>query len=180
MIERLAQEYQVNVRLRPFSVTEGHGKVISELKIFVRHLQRDKENLPDLLVVASDTNCRRQVECLKEIEVVTQGIKEFVICALPEPHVERWLLIDSAAFKKVLGEGCSAPDQKCNKDRYKQLLSQAIRATGTAPLLGGMEYARDIVNTMNLGQILGKADNSLRNLIPDLRGKFKQWQSKPN
>lgn len=178
LIKRLAQEHQVNVRIRIFSARGGHGKVITELKQFVRDLQRDKENLPDLLVVAIDTNCRKLVECRKEIGEVTQDIKELVICALPDPHIERWLLIDSAAFKKVLGEGCKAPDQKCNKDRYKQLLLQAIRATGNLPILGGMEHARAIVDAMNLGWILEKkADSSLRNLVKDLRNQFKRWQA---
>lgn len=177
LIERLAQEYQVDVCMRSFSVRGGHGKVITELKQFVKALQRDKEDLPDLLVVASDTNCRRLVECRKEIEEVTQDIQEFVVCALPDPHVERWLLIDSEAFKKVLGEGCNAPTQKCEKDLYKQLLSRAIRATGNPPILGGMEHAGDIVNAMNLGRISGKVDSSFRDLVRDLRNQFKRWQA---
>ncbi|MBD3286596.1 DUF4276 family protein [candidate division WOR-3 bacterium] len=177
LLERFAEEYQVDINIRSFSATEGHGKVISKLTIFIRQLQRDKEHLPDLLVVAIDTNCHKLVECRNEIDGVTQNIKGFVVLALPDPHIERWLLVDSVAFKKVLGEGCNAPDQKCDKDRYKQLLSQAVRETGTSPILGGMEYAGDIVEAMNLRRITGKVDSSLKNLITDLRNQFKRWKS---
>ena len=50
-----------------------------------------------------------------------------VIYAIPDPHIERWLLLDSAAFKKVLDKGCSAPTQKCERGLYKRLLLQAVR-----------------------------------------------------
>jgi hypothetical protein len=55
---------------------------------------------------------------------------------VPDPHIERWLLLDSQAFKEVLHRGCSAPDQKCDRDRYKLLLDEAVRAAEVEPLLG--------------------------------------------
>ena len=41
---------------------------------------------------------------------------------VPNPHVERWLLLDGAAFKAAVGHGCDAPDQKCDRGRYKERL----------------------------------------------------------
>jgi hypothetical protein len=61
--------------------------------------------------------------------------------AVPDPHIERWLLLDGAAFKAVFGEGCDAPDLKCSRDRYKSRLIEAIRGTGVTPNLGGLEFA---------------------------------------
>ncbi len=47
------------------------------------------------------------------------------------------------AFKAVLGRGSKAPDAKCEKQRYRQLLAQAVLEAGVQPLLGGVEYAED-------------------------------------
>ena len=42
----------------------------------------------------------------------TQRARAPVVLAVPDPHVERWLLLDGAAFKAAVGHGCDAPDQK--------------------------------------------------------------------
>jgi len=91
---------------------------IKELKKYVRDLQRGRESLPDLLIVATDGNCKGFLERKRQIEEVTKEFTRLVICAIPDPHIERWLLLDSAAFKKVLGKGCTAPIQKCERDLY--------------------------------------------------------------
>ena len=98
----------------------------------------------------------------------------WVIYAIPDPHIERWLLLDSGAFKTVLGKGCPAPDQKCERDRYKYLLLEAIRGAGITPLLGGIEHAEDLVKAMDL-QYLEQADDSLGRLLKALHDKFKGW-----
>ncbi len=67
---------------------------------------------------------------LSALKTVVEDYDPITIYAIPDPHLERWLLLDSAAFKHVLGRGCSAPDQKCEKERYKQLLIQAILEAG--------------------------------------------------
>ena len=86
--------------------------------------------------------------------------------AIPDPHIERWLLVDSQAFKTALGHGCKAPNQKCEKDRYKQLLSTAVSDAGVAPLFGGIEHAEAIAEAIDLHP--GK-DASLDQFIQDLR-----------
>jgi hypothetical protein len=92
--------------------------------------------------------------------------------AIPDPHVERWMLVDSQAFKAVLGRGCDAPDQKCERERYKHMLLAAMRAAGIVPPLGGMEYARDIVQHLDL-QRAGQLDVSLGLAIASLRSGLK-------
>ncbi|WP_343424444.1 hypothetical protein [Candidatus Amarolinea dominans] len=99
-----------------------------------------------------------------------------VICAVPDPHVERWLLVDSAAFKAVLGRGCAAPDQKCERARYKRLLIEAIRQAGITPNLGGIEFAADIVAAMDLGQA-SRLDPSLQRFLDEMNGVFREWRS---
>ena len=41
-----------------------------------------------------------------EINQVTSDLADLVISMVPEPHIERWLLLDSEAFKTVFGKGC--------------------------------------------------------------------------
>ncbi|MCW5968029.1 MAG: hypothetical protein KIT57_05915 [Blastocatellales bacterium] len=95
-----------------------------------------------------------------------------MICAVPDPHLERWLLIDSGAFKKVLGKGCQAPDQKCERDRYKKLLLNAICNAGRTPLIGGLEHTEDIVNAMDLAN-LKMVDDSFGKLLKALERVLK-------
>lgn len=96
------------------------------------------------------------------------------VCAVPDPHIERWLLVDSAAFKTVFGRGCDAPDQKCERARYKKMLIDAIRASGVIPSLGGIEFSEDIVLAMDIPRACG-ADASLARLVEELRAVLKEW-----
>lgn len=175
LIIRLRQRYDLDVYLESVSVRHGHGSVISELKQYIQDLQKGRKHLPDVLLVATDSNCQRLLQRTQEIEkAVPDEYKPFIIHAIPDPHIERWMLIDSAAFKSVFGKGCKSPDQKCNRDRYKRLLIEAIQQANPAisPLIGGFEYAADIVNAMNIDVV---RDKSLQNVIRDLSTRFKQW-----
>jgi hypothetical protein len=175
LVRRLARQYQVAAEVRSYSARGGHGKMLSELAQFIRDLKRYQQDLPDLLIVARDGNCRGFAERQQEIDGVTAGFDQPLIYAIPDPHIERWLLLDSAAFKTVLGKGCAAPDQKCERDRYKRLLLDAIRDAGLTPLLGGIEHAEALVNEMNL-RYLQQADDSLGRLLKALHDQFKQWK----
>jgi len=174
LVQRFSQERRVNTRITSRSVRGGHGKAVSELKTYLRALENGKENVPDLLVVATDANCKGYTERKREIDEVNGRFKDITICAIPDPHIERWLLLDSSAFKTVLGKGCDAPNQKCSRDRYKQLLIEAIKNAGISPLLGGIEHAEDIVNAMDLTK-MEQADSSLGKFLKELKSKFNEW-----
>lgn len=86
----------------------------------------------------------------KEINQVASDLTDLVITMIPEPYIERWLLLDSEAFKTVFGKGCPVPDQKCERGRYKNLLLNVIyEATMVSPL-DGIERVEELVNTMPL------------------------------
>lgn len=177
LVKRLACENGIEVKIENRNVRGGYGKVITEYQSYLRDLRREMDRLPDLLIAATDANCKGYSERRREIEETNKEFKNFTVYAIPDPHIERWLLLDSAAFKSVLGKGCDAPDQKCSKDRYKKLLLEAIQNAGVTPPLGGMEYAEDIVNTMNL-QRMEQADASFGKFLKDLHIKFKEWNNK--
>lgn len=175
MVTRIAHENDLSVKIIPRNVRGGHGRVISELKIYLRTIEYEKEGIPDLIIVATDANCKGYTERKREIEKLNAQYQDIMVFAIPDPHIERWLLIDSSAFKAVLGKGCNAPDQKCARDRYKRLLLEAMRTTGINPPLGGMEYAEDIVNALNLGRLYS-LDESLYKFINELKNKMKVWR----
>ena len=175
LVERFANQYGMSVIIRLGSATGGHGKVVSRLKEYINDLLSDQEELPDLLIVATDGNCKGYSGRKQEIDNAVKGFNRQVIYAIPDPHIERWLLLDSAAFKKVLGKGCSAPVQKCERDLYKRLLLEAVRNTGVNPPLGGIEYTEDLVYAMNL-DYLEKSEDSLGRLLKALREIFNEWK----
>lgn len=175
LVHRLVREHSVPVSLLVRNATGGHGKVFDELKRFLRDLTRQKGTSPDLLLVTIDANCKGYVECKKEIDAALASYPLPFLCAVPDPHIERWLLVDGAAFRQVLGKGCNAPDQKCDRDRYKELLLDAIRSADVMPLLGGIEHAEEIINAMDLARA-EQADDSLSKFLGSLRGQFHQWE----
>ena len=177
LLSRLAKEQDVTISIIKRNASGGHGRVIREFREFLDDLRDYKVALPDLIVVASDTNCQGLSERKSQILDKCDDLRNrVVVCALPDPHVERWLLLDSEAFKVVLGTGCKPPDHKCDKGRYKRLLREAVREAGSSPTIGGLEYSEDIVSAMNLSRVV-KQDPSLKGLIEELSARLRQWPS---
>ena len=173
LINRLAAEYDVRVQLDWRSTVRGHGRVVQEFERFLRDLARQGGS-PDLIVVATDANCVGLNDRVREIGHPDAPAP--VVYAIPDPHIERWLLLDGAAFREVFGRGCDAPDQKCSRDIYKQRLIEAIYAAGVTPLLGGIEFAADIVRNMDIDRA-ARDDRSLRRFVEEIRRVFRQWQA---
>lgn len=173
LIQRFAHQYNVVIEIENRSATGGHGRVVSELKRYLHELARGKETIPDLLIVATDGNCKGYSNRLQELEEVTKKFHGSVIYAIPDPHIERWLLIDSLAFKKVLGKGCSAPVQKCERLLYKHLLTESVRNAGFTPLANGLEFAEPLINAMDLDK-LERMEDSLGRFLKALRQQFQE------
>lgn len=170
LIAKVAGEQGIAVHIDWRSARGGYPKVANELRDYLRDLSLQREP-PDLIVIATDANCKGVVRRTSELPLDRARVG--VVLAIPEPHIERWLLVDGAAFKDVLGRGCQAPDQKCARDRYKGLLLQAVIDAGVEPSLGGIEYAEDLIAAMDLGRATS-ADASLRGFIEDLRQELKK------
>jgi hypothetical protein len=149
--------------------------MVSKLKECINDLQSNQEELPNILIIATDGNCKGYTRRKQEIDSATKSFHGRLIYAIPDPHIERWLLLDSVAFKKVLGKGCLAPVQKCERNLYKRLLLDAVRKTGVNPPLGGIEYTEDLVHAMNL-EYLERTEDSLGKLLKALREIFKEWE----
>ena len=173
LVARIAEESGIDIRRQWLSATGGHGMVARQLDQYVRDLRSHGGPWPALVVVATDANCKGFRERVRQ--VTPRDASTPVVLAVPDPHVERWLLLDGAAFKAVFGQGCKAPDRKCSRNRYKDLLIAAIRSAGSTPLLGGIERAEDIVRNMDIDRA-ASADDSLRNFVDRLRATFQSWK----
>lgn len=173
LVRRLATSLDIQVRLNWRSARRGHGKVAEEFKKFMHDLKRQGGEPPDMIIVATDANCKGLNDRTKEFQV--DGSPAPVILAIPDPHIERWLLLDGAAFKAVLGRGCDAPDQKCSRDRYKERLIIAIRDAGIAPALGGIEFAEDIVTNIDIDRA-SRSDPSFKRFIDQLTDALQGWR----
>lgn len=175
LFQRLADENDVDIKLDWRNARRGHGAVVKEFRQYLHDLQRQPGERPDLIVAATDANCKGLRARTRALADVTGQTDLRIVFAVPDPHIERWLLVDSGAFKQVFGRGCDAPDQKCERARYKKMLVDAIRASGITPSLGGIEFADDIVKEMDLNQA-ARNDASLQRLLEELNATFREWQ----
>ena len=174
LVWKIAADFGFNVEFDWRNAVGGHGKVITELKVFIRDLERQGSPRPDLIIVATDANCKGFNERRKEIGRLDTPTP--VLLAVPDPHIERWLLLDGAAFRAVFGRGCQAPDRKCSRELYKRKLIEAIRAAAGTPFLGGIEYAEDIVQHMDIDRA-ARADDALQRFVADLRNTLRGWRA---
>lgn len=169
LIDRVAAELGLTVEVDWRNARHGHPRVVAEVREYMRDVKAQHEQ-PDLVVIATDANCKGLAERSRQMPVDDSPAP--VVLAIPDPHIERWLLLDGAAFKAVFGQGCQAPDQKCQRDRYKELLTRAMVEAGTSPSLGGIEFAADIIQAMDLGRA-ANSDDSLRRFLDELRQKLR-------
>lgn len=168
LARRLADEGEVPIRLRVRSSQGGLGRALKEVERLHTAWLRGRESAPDALIVAVDANCRGIEERRKLIDDKAAGLRDRVVHAIADPHIERWLLLDGRAFKEVVGRGCSAPDQKCEKGRFKRLLADAVAAAGVKPLLGGIEYAEELAEQIDIDRAC-ESDRGFQRFVEELR-----------
>jgi hypothetical protein len=176
MISRLAREENKPVTIRSRSARGGHGRALTEFLFYQKAVESGLAGMkkPDLLVVAIDANCRRLTEARKEIEgQIRESFKHLTVIACPDPHIERWYLSDPTSFAKVVGYEPKLPKRKCERDYYKRLLASAVQAAGHPATLGGIEFARELVDEMNLYQA-AKSDKALQDFLQSSRSIMKK------
>ena len=174
LIERIALEERRQVRISDRAALGGHGRVYEELRVYQQTRALFRSQPPDLLVVAIDANCQGYAQVRDRVlgEVGDQ-LRERVVAACPDPHIERWFLADLPSFHTVVGVTPAVQQGKCERDYYKQTLAQAVVRAGHPPMLGGLEFASEIVTAMDLYRA-GRTDASLRHFVKDLVGLLRR------
>ncbi len=174
LIERIGRELGVAVHVNVRCARGGHGRALQEYRNYQTLLTAGwvGQDAADLLVVAIDGNCSTFRRMRREIQDATREVlRGRVVAACPDPHVERWYLADPQSFAQVVGPPPPLGKRKCQRDHYKQVLSRAIREAGHPPTLGGVEFAKELAEEMDLYRA-SKNDRSLGAFLDDLRGKL--------
>ena len=174
LVRRIAREEMIEATVRIRSARGGHGRALHELRMYQTLIEkRVFDGPPDLIVAAIDGNCATFRKKRTEIESATRAVFENrLVAACPDPHVERWYLADPDSFHEIVGHRPSVGRRKCERNHYKRLLADAIRRGDHPPTLGGIEFATELVDAMDLYRA-GKDDSSLRTFVDDLRAKFR-------
>jgi hypothetical protein len=147
------------------------GGSLGAYKQFLKSARKSRLASVNLLVVGSDGNCKGFASRRDEILTKAQGSPfTDVIAAVPDPHVERWYLLDIPALESAADVHLSLQQvpQKCEKDLYKTLLRQAFDGTEVSPPLGGIEYGERIAEQMDLYNA-GRQDHGLRDFVEKSR-----------
>ncbi|MBN1875634.1 MAG: DUF4276 family protein [Anaerolineae bacterium] len=175
LVERVAQDVGINkkeLHHDPRNTTGGKGRVITELRKFLRDVQHSRASDFDVLVIAIDGNCQGYLEKRNELHDIVErsGYRSAVVYAVPDPHIERWYLEDVAALTQAIGADIKpdTPRYKCERGRYKNALREALKQAGIVPPLGGIEYAADIAQALDLYTV-GKADAGFKHFEDELR-----------
>ena len=174
LVRRMARDRGMSIEVTSRSCVGGRGTVLSQVRAFVKELPTGTDSLPDLLVVALDANCRGYANMRDLALAAAERLHDILVPAIPDPHIERWLLADPSAFKKVVGKGCATPSTKCEKGLYKRLLFEAVRDAGVVPPLGGIEYAEEIASALDLTPGAQMQD-SLARFVSDFTARLRQW-----
>lgn len=152
------------------------GGSIQAYKSFIKQAKRHKNLSADVLIVGSDANCNGFVKRRAQLDEAAKGMPyPLVITAVPDPHIEKWYLLDSQALAIAAGVPIQAvsPAVKCDKNRYKNLLKKAFADQGLFPPLGGVEYGSLVAQTMDL-YVAGRADHSFRDFVDQVRAWLRQ------
>ena len=172
LVERMAERLGLAVLHDVRNASGGRGLVMTELRQYLLDVRAGRLATPQVLVVAIDGNCTSYQGRRREIEQVRDRARYqgTLVCAVPDPHIERWYLADPEALRAAVagGQPPSLPQRKCERDLYKRALRQAFGGAGITPQLGGAEYAQDIVTQMDLSRA-AQADRSLGHFLSDLR-----------
>jgi hypothetical protein len=160
------------IELRVYNASGGRGSVMTELRRFLQHLERGTVPPAPILIVAIDGNCQSHATRSREIRDIVSNhhYPGYLVCAVPDPHIERWYMADPLALQRVTESPALVipPEYKCERSRYKNALRDAFRQGGVIPPFGGVEYATDIVAEMDLLAAC-RNDPSLRQFLSDLR-----------
>ena len=172
LLRRIAEEEGVRITIRLRSGRGGHGRALSEFVLFQRVLLSQPEP-PDIIVVCIDGNCQGLVRARNEISRhVEVSLRSRVVIACPNPHIERWYLADPASFEHVVGSRPRLEARKCERGLYKSRLIQAVQDGGHPTTLGGIEFAQEIVDSMDLYRA-GKNERSFHHFVEGARAMIR-------
>ncbi len=178
LLRRLSCEEGVRISISK-SIKGGYGGVITGIKGFQRALHKGAipAGSPDLLLVLGDSNCHNFQERKREIiSIIDNNVFPYIVVGCPDPHIEKWLLIDKHALGIVFGVPSNISLDKCERNYYKNELQRIIRLAGWPMTQEGIEYSHDIIERIDFIRA-EKTDHSFKVFLSDLRSIIKHFKS---
>lgn len=186
LVQRVAAEAEgltTELRHEVRNATGGAGQALPQFGQFLDRRKRGGEKHFDVLVVAIDGNCVGPTQRAKEIKRMAEqkGYLGRLVCAVPNPHIEKWYLADPAGFQAQFQSPRlpAVPRQKCERDRYKRALAQALRDADLEAPLGGAEFGEEVVAGIDLYRA-AKKDRALGQFLSELRQVLKAHVQTPH
>ncbi len=185
LLQRLCRAEEISADIEPRSARGGHGRALSELKLYQEVVKIGRLAVPDLLVAAIDSNCRPFQEARDEVEVaIDPAVFPHRAIACPNPHVELWYLADAQAFKQVVGVAPPPVTSECGggkqtRRELKQTLQKCIRKAGRPVLFGGVQFARELAAQINIYRV-GRVDRGFHHFVTDARASIRQLKHSPS
>jgi hypothetical protein len=181
LVERVALDISIPREAITSDVRSSRGgsRVIGEFETFVRDLRGTGMRGADIIVVAIDGDCDRPEQRAKQLKGCVQDTDPFgdvIVYAIPDPHIERWYLLDQEALKKGTGltRGISPPAHKCERGYYKRILRDALREQGVDSLVGGSEFAPEIARNISDLYAAGKQDDSFAKFVASAKAALRR------
>lgn len=175
LVARIAREEHIPTQVQPRSARGGHPRALAEFGAYQTLVEKGAlaGRGPDLVVVVIDGNCSSASTKREEILKKTRPrLLDRLVIGVPNPHVERWFLADLDSFHTVVGHRPVVGREKCERAHYKRLLAEAIRQGRHPATLGGIEFAVELVDEMNLYRA-GRSNSSLKSFVDNLRARFR-------
>ena len=175
ILRRIARQESRDLKLRPRAARGGYPRVLHELDLYQKLVLKGLAgmSLPDVLVIAADSNCQGLAARKKDIrQRLKRQFKDRTVLAIPDPHVERWYLSDRQGFREVVGIQPPTERRKCERDRYKRMLAQAVRDGGHPAILGGIEFAKELAEAIDFYRA-GRAEPGFKQFVSDAVSAFK-------
>ena len=177
LVQRLIAEEKKNPQDYELKVLSARGGgSIRAYKEFIKGVKQRKTPAADVLVVGSDGNCNGFAKRRNQLNAAAKDVPySTIITAIPDPHIERWYLLDNQALADAAEVPVQAvpPAAKCDKGHYKKLLKDTFAQHNLSPPLGGAEYGPRIAATMDLYAV-GIADHALKDFLDQMRDWLKQ------
>lgn len=175
IVRRIARQEDRQIQLRVRAARGGYPRVLSELDLYQKMVLGGLAtmSLPDILVVAADANCQGLAVKKRAIrQRLETPFRDRTVLAVPDPHVERWYLSDRQGFKQVVGIQPPAERRKCERERYKRMLAQAVRDGGHPAILGGIEFAKELAESIDFYRA-GRAEPGFKQFVSDAVSAFR-------
>lgn len=175
MEENFSGSVNHNVR----NATGGKVKVMYELKKYFQDIKKQKTSSGyNLVIVSIDGNCKGFLKKQEEV-VKKKDISKYygeVICAIPDPHIERWYITDGNALRQVIGvdDFPICPTYKCKKGIYKGAIMNYLSKNNINVILGGAEYGDDVARVLNLQQLAGE-DQGFNVFVSNLKSFIRRY-----